>query len=319
MIEPSVVVIILNWNNVPDTIECLRSFEGQDYPNYELLVVDNGSTDGSAAAICEAFPEVEILRLPENLGYAEGNNRGIAQALAADPGYLLLLNNDVVVDRSLVTELVAIAERDPSVGMTGPVIYHYDRPRTIFAAGSTLDWRRGDHAHLLMDAEDAQWAAGEERAGREVDYIVGTAVCVRRSVVEEIGLLDGRYYLNYEDIDWCVRARRHGYKVLVAPAGKLWHKVSSTLGQTSAANTYYMTRNGLLFFRSHLRGPAQWRVMTRLVLGTLRTICAWSLIPEYRGDVFRRKRDANLLALRDYCLGRFGPMGQDVARVCYSG
>lgn len=317
MIEPRVVVIILNWNNAPDTNECLHSFEGQEYSNFELLVVDNGSTDGSASAIRSAFPQVEILELEENSGYAGGNNQGIRHALARSPDYVFLLNNDVVVDPCSIRKLVATAEANPRAGMVGPVICYHDRPGWVSSAGGVLDWRQGCHRHMLADSEADLVEAAIGAAAREVDYFPGTAVCLRRSVLEKVGLLDTRYYLNYEDIDWCIRMQNEGNSILLSPATRVWHKVSSTLGQASAANTYYMTRNSLLFFSTHARGLTRCLALARVLLRTCRTILAWSLKKEYRGRTFRAKRAANLFGLRDFCLRRFGAMGPDVARVCY--
>jgi GT2 family glycosyltransferase len=150
-----------------------------------------------------------------------------------------------------------------------------------------------------------------------VDFIVGCGLLVRRELIERIGALDPAYYLNFEDVEWGIRAGRAGYKVLYAPRAMLWHKVSATLGQASPANTYYMTRNGLRFFWQHAPGPLRWLATARLLLRTVRTVSAWTLKRQYHAPVFRRKRSANLLALRDFFLDRFGAMGPDVYRICY--
>jgi GT2 family glycosyltransferase len=312
---PNVHIVILNWNNAPDTIACLESVLALDYGAYRILVVDNGSTDGSAAAIQAHYPQVELLRLAHNYGYAEGNNRGIRHALRTEPDYLFVLNNDTLVSSSMMRELVQVAEEREDIGMVGPKMYCTSPPDHLFAAGSYVRWGAGDLWHRGM-FQPAATHAGLDTA-QSVDFIVGCGVLVRRRMIEQIGLLDADYYLNYEDVDWGIRAHRHGFDVLYAPQAILWHKVSATLGVASPANTYYMTRNSLLFFKRHTAHHLRGLTMSRILLRTVRTITAWSVKPEYRNDRFRRKRDANLLALRDFFTKRFGAMGADVMKVCY--
>lgn len=145
----------------------------------------------------------------------------------------------------------------------------------------------------------------------------GCAVCVRRKFIEEAGMLDERYHLGgYEDADWGMRAAAHGYQVWNVPEAKMWHKISAAAGIGSPLTTYYMTRNALLFFWQNTPSHRRWFCASRIILRTLRIVGAWTLKSKYRNETFRRKRDANLLALRDFFLGRFGPMGPDVARVC---
>jgi GT2 family glycosyltransferase len=311
------VIVILNWNNAPDTLACLESVLALTYSALRILVVDNGSTDGSAAAIQAAYPQVELLPLDRNYGYAEGNNRGIRHALRTNPDYILVLNNDTLVASSMLSELVKVAEERETIGMVGPRMYCISPPDYLFAAGSYVRWAEGDLWHRGMFQPAA--AHTELDATQSVDFIVGCGVLVRRRVIEQIGLLDADYYLNYEDVDWGIRAHRHGFDVVYAPQAILWHKVSATLGVASPANTYYMTRNSLLFFQRrtapHLRGLT----MMRILLRTVRTILAWSIKPQYRSELFRRKRDANLLALRDFFGRRYGAMGADVMKVCYGG
>lgn len=144
------------------------------------------------------------------------------------------------------------------------------------------------------------------------------AQSLKRAVLERIGLLDERFFINYDDVDLSLRAGAAGYRVLYVPAARMWHKVSAAMGQASPATTYYMTRNALLLFRLHGRGLGRASAMARVFARTARTIGAWTLRPQYRDPLFRRKRDANLFALRDFCAGRFGKMGPDVARVCFT-
>jgi GT2 family glycosyltransferase len=315
--QPSVWVIILNWNNAADTLACLESVFRSDYPNFHVLVVDNGSTDGSPEAVRAAYPTVTLIENGANLGYAEGNNVGIRHALAHGADYVLLLNNDTLVAPDMLAKLLAVAEADAQIGIVGPLIYSLNSPERLCAAGSVIHWHRGEIEHRGM------WCPAQKcplpNSPQPVDFLVGTCLLISRACLETAGDFDPAYYLNFEDVELGVRARKAGFRVVFVPQAKLWHKVSASLGQASPANTYYMTRNALRFF--WLNAPASLRVVAvlRILLRTVRTIGAWTLKSPYQTEWFRRKRDANLLALRDFFLGRFGRMGPDVARVCYDG
>ena len=137
MSAPTVCIVVLNWNRRDDTLDCLASLEGLDYPSRWTLVVDNGSTDGSAEAIERAYPAVDVIRAGENLGYAEGNNLGLREALKRGADYVLVLNNDTLVARQMLTHLVAAAEVDQQVGAAGPTIYFHEAPDIIWSAGGT--------------------------------------------------------------------------------------------------------------------------------------------------------------------------------------
>ena len=316
-LPPKATIVILNWNNASDTLECLASVVKLRYDNYDVVVVDNGSTDGSVVTIRGKYPSVTILENCENLGYAEGNNVGIRHAMQAGADYVLILNNDTLVAPTMLTELVRVAESSHDIGMVGPTVYCTDPADRLFAAGSFVLWNRGDLCHRGM----FEPAGPYTKAGspEPVDFIVGCGVLVRRQLIEVAGVFDPLYYLNYEDVEWGIRARRYGFKVLYVPQAIMWHKVSASLGLASPANTYYMTRNALLFSWKNAPARLRWLTVSTIILRTLRTIGAWTLKPQYQEPIFQRKRTANLLALRDFFLGRFGEMGPDVARICHGG
>lgn len=312
---PRVTIVVLNWNNGPDTIACLASIEKLDYPAYRVLIVDNGSSDDSEYQIRKAFPNVAFLQTGANLGYAEGNNVGIQHAILEDPDYIFVLNNDTLLASDLLGRLVQAAEQDPKVVMTGPTMYCTDPADKLFAVGSFVNWKAGtihhrgmfQPANLFSDLCD----------NNPVDFIVGCGVLVKSSFIREAGVLDPDYYLNYEDVEWGVRANKRGYKVLHVPSAVMWHKISAKLGLASPANTYYMTRNALLFFWRNGYGWQRWFTLMLIIARTLRTILAWSVWKKYQTPIYRQKRAANLFALRDFLTGRYGAMGQDVRAVCY--
>ncbi len=307
--EPIVFIVILNWNNASDTLSCLASLSELGNSNYSVLVVDNGSVDDSVDKIQSNYPKIELLRLGTNLGFAEGNNIGIRRAISHGADYVLLLNNDTVVDPQMLTELVNVAESKPQIGLVGPTIYYYDQPGTIWSAGYLIDWYSGIIRCLSGDG-----AVIQQAEPYKVDYLSGCGLCIKSEVINKIGLMDPRFFLYYEETDWCTRARAAGYEILVVPQASIWHKVSASIGQNSPAATYYMTRNIFLFLSNNLKGRQRFVALIRSLIREIRTITSHTLKPRYRN--LRVNRDARVFALRDAILGRWGEMGRDVAMVC---
>jgi GT2 family glycosyltransferase len=311
----SVAIIVLNWNNPDDTLACLRTVTMLDYPALTTIVVDNGSTDDSVARIRAAHPTVDLIETGENLGYAEGNNVGIRHALETHTDYVLILNNDTELQSDFLSQLVAEAESDPSIGVVGPKMYFFEPSDMVFAAGSLIEWDKGSLNQRGMRQRESESGSLYSDCPEDVDFIIGCGVLIKRAALEQIGLLDARYYLNFEDVDICVRTRQAGYRVRYTSRAILRHKVSASLGQGSPRNTYYMTRNALLFFGTHLNGWRRWLILIRIVMRNFGHIAAWTIKPQHRHSA-RNKRDANILALRDAILGRFGKMGPDVEAIC---
>lgn len=296
---PHVFVVILNWNGLADTLECLESLACLDYPSYEALVVDNGSTDGSVPVIRECFPTVTVLENDENLGYTGGNNVGLRHALAHESSYALLLNNDTVLAPDFLRLLVEAVESNPDAGIAGPMVYYYDRSDLIWSAGGAIDWRRGETWMVGLGTPDAgQFGI----VPREVDFVTGCALLVKRAVVEQVGLLDERFFAYYEEGEWCVRARRAGFKIVHVPQAKIWHKIPLDARSRSPLVHYYMTRNRLLFLKATGVGP---RVWVHVLLGEyLRTLVSWSVKAQWRHK--RPLRMAMLRAIADAGRGRWG-------------
>lgn len=305
--SPLVAIVILNWNQKQLTLDCLDSLSRVDYPRFRTILVDNGSADGSVEAIRAGYPGVAIIENGENLGFSEANNIGMRRALADGADYVLLLNNDTVVDPGFLSELIEVAERDPSIGVVTPKIYYFDEPHRIWCAGAHINWRTGESSRLRAEEMDD---ASSPADAKEVNFVSACAMCVKRSVLEEVGLIDPRFFIYYDEADWCARITSAGYRCVYVPDGKIWHKVSAAMGTASPATSYYMTRNGLLFLSKHFRGMARIRVLGRTVFDNLRTVVAYSLKKRYRS--LRHVRDGILFGLRDACIGRFGKMGTDV-------
>lgn len=245
---PSVFIILLNWNGLADTLDCLRSLEGLEYPNAHVVVVDNGSANNEAARIASAYPRATVLCNPENLGYAGGNNRGIRHALAAGADYVWLLNNDATVEASSVAELVRAAEQHPDVGALCPVVYEQGGDK-IQSAGAVLDREREEH-RILRTLEDL--AAAREEGSL---LLWGTALLVRRTTIDSVGLLDERYFAYHEDMDYSVRVMAGGFRTLVVPGATVYHRMGRSLGPgQSPVREYLLVRNWYLFWRTYLVG-----------------------------------------------------------------
>jgi GT2 family glycosyltransferase/glycosyltransferase involved in cell wall biosynthesis len=296
---PQVAIIVLNWNGLNDTLGCLESLDQLNYQGYEVVVVDNGSTDGSVPVIRERFPGVTIIENGENLGYSGGNNVGLRYAIAQGADYALLLNNDTIVDPTFLRILVDAAETDPLIGMAGPTIYYHEHPDVIWSAGGAIDWQRGSTWMVGLDERDEGQFGAEPRA---VDFVTGCAMLVRRTVMEQVGLLDERFFAYYEETEWCVRAARAGYKILHVPPAWMWHKISPSTRADSPLVHYYMTRNRLLFLKTTRAGLRAW--WHTLIAEYLRTLVSWSVRPKWRCKQAQRK--AMLQAISDAWRRRWG-------------
>lgn len=311
--NPRVAIIVLTWNQRELTLDCLDSLVDLDYPTdrLEVIVVDNNSADGTAQAIRKQFPQVMVLENGENLGFADGNNVGIRHAMSGSAEYVMLLNNDTVVEAKLLQRLIAVAESDERAGIVTPKIYYYDVPERIWCAGASIDLRTSASQRLRADEYDR----GQDENVQEVAFASGCAICVKRAVIEQIGLLDSRFFIYYEETDWCMRARAADWRILYVPDARLWHKVSAAMGTASPATEYYMNRNALLFLAKHRQGLPHFGSLMLVCGRSLLAVAAYSVKPE--GGSRLPHRDARLLALRDALLGRWGKMGPDVAAVCY--
>lgn len=293
--SPRVLTIVLNWNSAAESLACLASLERLTYENVHLLGVDNGSIDDSLTRIRTHAPHIDVLESKRNLGYAGGNNRGIEWGLTRGFDYFWIVNPDVVVDPESLSALVRVADTEPQVGLVGPLIYCTERPRCVLSAGGVF--RNGRTRHRGVGELDT----GQFAAVAEVDWLSGCALLASRRLIESVGLLDERFFLYGEDVEWCYRARRAGFRVLLAPRAKIWHPDTRRRDELSARVTYYIARNQVLLMRTHHLGA---RVAVAFLLRHLRTLASWSVRPKWRHK--RAQRRALLRALLDAARGRWG-------------
>lgn len=254
-----VTVVLLARNGRADTLACLASLARLDPPGVSVVLVDNGSTDGTPEAVRAAFPDVEVLEQHANLGFAEGNNVGVRHALDAGAAWVLVANNDTVFAPDTVAALLRAAAADPTIGVACPLIHYVEPPDLIWYAGRTFDPRRGYHGrpHGWMEIDRGQYAGV-----RDVDTGTGCAMLMPAAAIEAVGPMDPELFLYYEDIDWCLRFRAAGYRVVVVGDARLGHRVSAAGGGEHNPGVYYYgMRNVLEVCRRHapLRGAANWR------------------------------------------------------------
>jgi GT2 family glycosyltransferase len=210
-------------------------------------VVDNGSVDGTAEVVAERFPEVEVLRLERNTGYTGGCNLGIRHAFGRGADYVLLLNNDTVVDPEAVGELVGAAATWPRPALLSPLILYHSAPEVVWYGGGLVDLASGLTAHEYAESRlHPDWPYRTQWAN-------GCACLIGRRAYEEIGGLDPAYFASYEDVDLSLRARRKGLDVVVIPGAKVWHKVSASW-RGQGQFYFYTVRNRLYFLRK-FSGP----------------------------------------------------------------
>jgi GT2 family glycosyltransferase len=244
---PNVFIIVLNWNNANETLKCLESLRQLNYSNYQIIVIDNGSTDNSPEIIRSSFPEITILETGENLGYAGGNNVGNRYAMGKGAEYVWILNNDTVVDNHCLEYMVQAAEADERIGMVGSKILFIDKPDTICYAGGRVYLNRGGLTwHIGSNHIDD----GSFDKPMETEYITGCSVLAKREMIEDVGLLDENYFLYFEDADWSLRARQKGWKVFYEPKARLWHKQKDLFDADYIYRyLYYSFRNRLFFMK----------------------------------------------------------------------
>lgn len=248
--QPKVSIIILTWKSYDVTRDCLSSLRSVEYQNFEVVLVDNASGDGSAERLAIEFPEITLIRNQTNLGFPAGNNVAIEAVLARGTDYFLLLNNDTIVSPDFLSELVRVAESDPRIGMVNPKIYYYDPPDRIwYAGGKYKPWWSFAEMRGVNQRDSGKYDTTEV-----ISFITGCACLVKAAVVSKIGLLDEVFFLGFEDLDWCVRSFQAGFKAVYVPSSVIWHKASydtkRNLGKP--ARDFYATRNSVLFARKHL-------------------------------------------------------------------
>lgn len=257
--QPSVYIIVLNWNGWQRTEACVRSLRQLRYGSARIVIVDNGSTDGSVARLRETCGAETIIANDDNLGYAGGNNLGIRMALDAGVDYVWILNNDTTVDPQALRALVEVAEADGTVGAVGSVLHPMSDRQTVETWG-------GGRVNL--------WSGRlKTPAGRTPDewfhYLSGASLLLRSSAIRGVGLLDEQYFLYWEDTDLGFELRRAGWRLRVAADSHVFHQGSASLGKTNPRLDSYFNRSAVRFFRKHTPFP-----LAPILVGALSRLAA---------------------------------------------
>lgn len=300
---PKVSIIILNWNDWQDTLECFDSLLKITYPNYEVIILDNNSTNESVEKINNWIANkktaisYKLLINKQNLGFAGGNNPGIKYAIQNKSDYVLLLNNDTTVDPNFLEKLVKVGESDKNFGIIGPKIYYESDKKRIWFGGGKFTWFGGGR-HLDFNKIDDNSA---DETIKEINFMTGCCFLIKREVIEKIGLMNENFFLYYEDTEWSLRAGEYGYRIIYAPCSHIWHKVSrSVKPKTNPVVHYYHIRNALLL--SKLHAP-------KIILGF---IYIWSAIKYFKQIIkiiaFPAKKEISQMIMRgieDFYAGKF--------------
>lgn len=260
MSAPKVFIIILNYNGKDTINACLSSVLGSDYPNFEVVVVDNASDDGSFEEAKKQLFKHHVIKNPENFGFAKGNNIGIRFALEKFADYVLILNNDTVIEAKTISLLVTAMEKNPKIGAASPLIFSLDGD--IWFAGGKICWNRMKAVHLKRPIA---------KTPHETGYLSGCSLFVRKEVFKKIGLFDERYFLYYEDADFSMRAKKAGFSLGIIPEASIKHLEQSNSKNDS--KTYWLVFSGLLFFYTHARFLKRaWMLLFYLPLRKLKNL-----------------------------------------------
>ena len=246
--QPLIDVVILNWNLPHDTNLCVQSVLRSDYPAFRVIVVDNGSTDENQALLDVSDERVTLICTQANLGFAGGCNAGIRYALEHQSDYVLLINNDTTIAPDMLAHLVEPFKHHSDLGVVGPLIYYASEPTKVWFSGERF-WRKLYVVRLGLRLKDSYTEL------EEVDFVSGCGMLVPRQVWETVGLLDPAYFMYYEDLDFCVRVKQHGFWLACAPQAHMWHAVSaSSGGSASPAKQRFQVRSSLIFYQRHTSG-----------------------------------------------------------------
>ncbi len=247
MMEAQTCIVVLNWNGADETIACLESLASVVAKGYKLLVVDNGSTDGSPEKIRKAFPAVELLCLPVNLGYGGGNNAGFRRVKELQAEFVIFLNNDTIVDSGFSAPLVETLRLQPLAGMAVPKIYYWDRPDVLWYAGGVVRLSTGLICHVGLRQKDAPVFNRPGPTG----YATGCCFAMRCRDFEALGGFDESFAMYAEDVDLSLRVRALGKSVQYVPSSRVWHKVSASLSGRPLLKLAKKSRGALRLFIKH--------------------------------------------------------------------
>lgn len=255
---PFVYIILVNYNGYKYTIECVNSLGKINYRNYKIIIVDNASSDNSLTILKQKLNDCIIIDSKENLGFAGGNNLGIKYALHHNGDYIMLLNNDTLVKTDFLDNMLNSFNKDNKIGLVGCKIMYHPEKDIIWYGGGYIDWFKFIGVHYEMKQVDK----GQCDTEKEIDFITGCCMLIKREVFEKSGLLSEDYFMYFEDVDFCVKVRNVGYKIWYNPKAVIYHKVGfSSGGEESPFSIEWCTRNRLFFMNKYKNNISKFRFM----------------------------------------------------------
>jgi GT2 family glycosyltransferase len=294
---PKVTVVIVHFKGLSNLIDCIVSLNKVSYENFDIQVIQNSAKD---AVLSDRLRHADkhickVIQAGQNLGFAAANNIGIREGADSNSDYVLLLNDDTLVAPDFLTELVEVAEMHEDVAMLGPQICYFDEPQKIWFDGATFE---KETCQVVTRGSGQTDRPLNESTLLESDYICGCCLLVRTNMLDQIGLLDERFFLYWEDVDWGLRMMKAKRRNAIVPSAYIWHKISaSTGGPDSPLKAYHKTRSHLLFSRLHAPGTH-----ARLIEKYGRDIL-WLLVKSAACHRIVKAR-AYFAAIVDYYLGR---------------
>ncbi len=246
-----VSIILVNYNGAKDTIDCIQSLNNIDYDKYEIIVVDNKSTDDSLEVLKEFQRDngFVLLEARENNGFSAGNNIGIEYALKNNSEYVVLLNNDTTVEIDFLQKLINAFSYSENCGATIGKIMLYSKPDVIWYAGGDVNLRTSRTRHYYYGEKD-----NNDTNSQVVTFATGCCLCLKKECIEKIGLLDERYFLYEEDVEYSIRLKENNYDIVYTPESIIYHKVSASTGESSPMSQYYLVRNKYSLIRDCFKG-----------------------------------------------------------------
>jgi GT2 family glycosyltransferase len=302
-----VFVIVLNFRGQKETKECVLSILQSSYANYEIIIVDNHSLDGSAPYLREAFPHIFVLETEENLGYAGGNNAGIRVALNKGADAILILNNDTIIDKDCLKNFVLESKLKPD-SLLGGRVYYYDEPSEMQHFGGIWNHKKGK----FINVPNSNF---EKEKAQDLDFVTGCALFVPKNIFTVAGLFEESFFLYYEEIDWCFRVRKNGFSCTYVPSPIIFHKESRSFATPKPPQSYFQWRNRIFFIeRNFPKSQFYFWLLTKfpkrlflLILKKwLKDLDILFLGNSYEKEVSKLSYKASLKGISDYFKRSFG-------------
>jgi hypothetical protein len=316
MERPLVDIVILNWNGIKDTRECLQSLRTLTYPNYRIRLVDNGSANSEADLLEKEFPEADVIKLDTNTGFCKGNNIGMQKALDEEADFVMLLNNDTLVSADLLEQLVNQFGMLKNTGALSPAILHYPEKEKVWFSIAKWEtcWSKGEAQFRL--SYDETYDDIKDKQPYVTEFACGCCLFTSAEVLRKAGMLDEKFFIFYDEADWCARIRHMGYLSYIIPSAYIYHKVGS--GTPSLAATYLSVRNRLLFMSRHLPFGKKLRSWPCILKDLAWHWCnIFGLIPRNKQFFKKQTSRAILRGWKDYYLRRFGKWNDSTAKIIF--